>query len=44
MIRPISPIGPVIAALGANAPIASPTNSTAPMPSENPPMLIWPTR
>src|SRR3954465_13767277 len=44
MIRPVSPIGPLIWDLGAKAPIASPTNSTAPTPSENPPMLIWPTR
>ena len=38
------PIGPVICAFGAKAPIASPTKRTAPTPSENPPMLIWPTR
>ena len=44
MIRPVRPIGPMIWAFGANAPIARPTNRTAPTPSENPAMLIWPTR
>ena len=29
-------------AFGANAPIARPTNSTAPTPSENPPMIDLP--
>src|SRR6478736_7926502 len=44
MIRPVRPIGPTMLAFGANAPIANPTNRTAPTPSENPPRLIWPTR
>ena len=44
MIRPVSPMGPVICAFGANAPSARPTNRTAPTPSEKPPMLMWPTR
>ena len=30
--------------LGAKAPMARPTNRTAPTPSENPPRLICPTR
>ena len=30
MIRPVSPIGPVICAFGANAPMASPTNKDGP--------------
>jgi len=37
MISPVKPIGPVIWALGANAPIARPTNRAAPTPRENPP-------
>src|SRR3974390_2644296 len=44
MIKPVRPIGPIIWAFGANAPIASPTNRTAPTPSENPAMLIWPSK
>ena len=35
-IRPMLPNSPGGVALGAMAPTASPTNSTAPMPSENP--------
>ena len=34
----------MICAFGAKAPIARPTNKTAPTPSENPATLIWPTR
>src|SRR3954464_1005703 len=44
MTRPVRPIGPVIEDLGAKAPMAKPTNRTAPTPSEKPPRLIWPTR
>src|SRR6476661_1380317 len=44
MISPVRPIGPMIWAFGANAPMVRPTKSTAPTPSEKPPILIWPTR
>ena len=36
-------IGAVAPKAQIAGPIANPTNSTAPMPSEKPKMLIWPT-
>ena len=41
-IRPMLPSSPGGVALGAIAPTARPTNSTAPIPSEKPPILTRP--